>query len=293
METNKNIFEKSISFLKGRYLAIIFILLAPTVVGILFDYIKKGTDKTLEGSPMIIVWAIISGLITLALAFLGISFKIGLYRYLDSENNQKGIAIKELVKNNWKKIGLFAVFGITASLVTIVPFLLFIIPGLIVGLIIQMAYFFFVIREKGIFDSISLSFHIVKGRVWEFLKKVLYPFVVKILPHFLVILIVGGVSATLILGSEGRVSIMVVAPIALILSAYSIYKLVINTIASIVYNYYLFLELEKTAPAITEEQLKKSKTKLIVLTVLGVLALIIILVAVSIFLIALSYRAQV
>jgi hypothetical protein len=190
-------------------------------------------------------------------------FKIGTLKYIDSKNNNQEIKIVDTLKNNWKLVLLFFVLGIVNLLIVLTPTILFIIPGLILGAIFQFAVFQLILRNKGLYSSIACSLHLVKGRMWTFIKKAFYPAVVKILPIAIILFAAVGYGIlTLFRGQPiGKNEINILIALG-ILSLFLLVILIRYAFISYVYSYYLFLELEKTATPVVEADLEKTKVKL-------------------------------
>lgn len=137
--------------LSGKWGIMIAICLVNTVI----QYFLQNKDD-------ISIWVMISGLIIVAPVALSIA-KIAL-------NLSSGIEEPKLsqlgygFKNIWKAIGLYIIIIISIC----VGILVFIVPGIIVGLMFGQALYVLADNpEIGIFDALEKSCSLTKGYKWE------------------------------------------------------------------------------------------------------------------------------
>jgi hypothetical protein len=144
-------------------------------------------------------------------------------------------AYKMSFKDVFRYIGMV----IISTIILIISFMLFIIPGIWLSISLMFATYFLVLKNAGIVESLKMSFALVKGRWWSVLGKSLMfslLYILCIIPVYIVLWVLGNyIGDTASYALESVLSVF-------------------GSLVTILFMYELFVELEKTrviAPADT------------------------------------------
>lgn len=206
--------DKFVSFLKV-YLAFYLLPIALLAVAGITFFVTfasyNGFEKSSEIesffsnlSPEILV-PLTLGFLLLVFIFLALNIFMTL-AFLEISFSKKPLSFKEALKksspNFWKFFGLTIV--LTISLVFL--YILLIIPGIIFTIFWVFSMYIMVDKKVGVFESMKMSFRLVKGRWWS------------VFGYSLLILIIA-LATSFILGMipfGGLISTLIVTPVVLI-----------------------------------------------------------------------------
>lgn len=165
----KNLFSKSIAIYKENWFNIILIILILSLVGIFSEVNVFGMDRMM--SENIFETAAI---INLLVWFVSTYLSIGFIRYIMKLIKGESAKIKNIFHgvDSIEHFVFVVIVSLLVGMITLLGSLLFIIPGLIIGIGLIFAKFI-IIENKGgeieIVDALKKSWEITKGYKWKLL----------------------------------------------------------------------------------------------------------------------------
>lgn len=158
---------KAVIYIIGP-LSILSGLLLTQYFGFLFDNMQSENFENIQNPFGAVFNSSYFGFIILSMvsAALNISVVVN-YMRLYQQKYPEEITVTEVLNLSWRDIlplvGLFVVAGV----LIILSFMFFIIPGIFMMIVLSLASTALIFERKGIFEAISRSFKLIKGKWWS------------------------------------------------------------------------------------------------------------------------------
>lgn len=207
-----------------------------------------------------IVLAVVLALISLACIlisiFISVVASISSIYVIDQDMDVK-VAFKKSMPLFWKYIGLIIVFG----LITLIGYLLFIVPGIILTVMLSFSLYALILEDLGPIQALKRSKELVKGFWWTVLARFMVVGVFAVLIS-MVSSMINNVGMALIETGNKDLGIMIFAVIIAVLAM--LVSIAINFVVNsivVIYSYLVYSELKsrKAGDAQVRDNMSKAK----------------------------------
>jgi hypothetical protein len=156
-----NFIIAALIFMAVSFVLVIFIFLAMIIIPVIFGLVNPA-------SYLIIISVVIIGLLfyLLFVAFMTLE-DIVFILIAKSAQTRKKLTLSKVLHISWPKFWSLFWINIIISLIILLGFIFFIIPGIILSIYLIFAKYLIVIDDVRGFRSLRLSARIVSGHFWE------------------------------------------------------------------------------------------------------------------------------
>ncbi len=176
-------------------------MLIPMVLNVLLT-VTFGADYTYIIEPIVLVLDIL--IMTWVI--------ISLIQVTPLAQSKKRIDTRKVGASSWHLAVPFLLLTLLLSVLTVVGFVLFIIPGIVFAIYITFASAILVLERTKIIESIKKSFVLVQGRFWTVLHRVFFGNLILLIPYLVAMIIIASI---LLMAHNGDVDALVSSPATL------------------------------------------------------------------------------